>query len=138
MKYTITANTDSWPYMPNGTRIRHFSDATNCNGKLKIEFSHGSEHKTYINDYVNIPLFLTELHLFIKDCEDHGSATWHVGFSPFAHGLMRDNSLLVSTVSGKFFMDNVYDAMDEGALSILKEKVRKDLLRYGSVETLQL
>jgi hypothetical protein len=101
---------------------------------LEINFSHDGKNRTYENEVVNIPLFLTELDSFLSRVGPSASQQWYLGFAPFAHGLLHDGSLLISARKGKDFADGVYDTTAEDDLARLKARVAKDLSRYGKVQ----
>ena len=131
MKYLITADTAGWP---TSHRPLPYYDLADCFGRLDINFSHDGNIRTYENEMVNVPLFLTELDSFLSRVGPSVSQQWYLGFAPFAYGLLHDGSLLISATKGKDFAGGVYDATAEDDLARLKARVAKDLSRYGKVQ----
>lgn len=110
-----------------------FNEYADCIGELKIIFSCDGQEKIYQNRSVNIPLFLTELDDFLNRVNSAAPQHWNLGFAPFAHGLLREGSLLISARAGDAFSDGVYDATPLDDLARLKAQVAKDIFKFGRV-----
>ncbi|WP_126000911.1 hypothetical protein [Sphingomonas sp. ABOLE] len=130
MNYIITANTSTWPKL---SRAMPYSDLAERVGRIKIDFSTGSASRSFENEYTNIPLFLTEMDLFLSRLDNSRFHRWYLNFSPFSYGILKNESLYISTRAGKYFDDGVYDITPEDELDRLKTRVSKDISRYGKV-----
>lgn len=57
-----------------------------------------------------------------------------MGFAPFAHGLLQNGSLLISSLEGKAFASSVYDITSKEDLQRLRVQVAKDISRFGKLK----
>ena len=135
MIYKIIADVSSWPRVRNGGKPALYNDCAECIGSVQITFKNGLLTRSYENNYLNIPLFLTETSSFLTTTSRNGLGRWYLGFAPFAHGRIDGNNLLISSRSGKEFSKSIYDRMDSDELLALQRSITKDIAVYGSVET---
>lgn len=136
MNYEITVNTSKWPnggFSPESTRA--YPDRAENIGKINLFFSYDGNSREYNNDFVNIPLFITELSLFLDKINSKNYTTWYLGFAPFAHGILDSGALLISSVGGKGFRKGVYDISSPDELAILGVRLDKDIARFGTILT---
>jgi hypothetical protein len=131
MKYDITGDVLNWPKATQ--KALPYSQYADCNGELKIAFSHKGQERDYQNETVNIPLFLTEFEDFLNRVDSVSPQEWYVGFAPFAYGLLSEGSLQISSRSGKAFSPSVYDTTSLDDLARLKARVAKDISKFGRV-----
>lgn len=131
MKYEIVCAASNWPKTTR--KALPYIQYAECVGELKISFSHKRQEKNYINGAVNIPLFLTEFEDFLNRVNPLSPQDWYLGFAPFAYGLLSHGSLQISSRSGKAFCAHVYDSMSLDDLVRLKERVTKDISKFGRV-----
>lgn len=135
MKYIITVDTAGWPKSGiMNKKSLPYNDYADCFGGLEIEFLHAGGTSSYKNGVVNIPLFLTEFDDFLNRVDSASPKNWYLGFAPFAYGLLRNGSLLISARTGKAFSDGIYDTTPEDDLARLKARVAKDISLYGRVQ----
>jgi hypothetical protein len=130
MKYSLSYDITKWPseILGRGKTVS-FNVVAECNGEVKFDFY----KRSLFLSYVNIPLFLTELGDFLTRVNENEVTTWAVGFAPFAHGLMVDGHLLISSRSDSLFLNETYDDMGWDKLAALRAKVEKDVHLLGRV-----
>ena len=135
MKYVIEADASEWPKeISTGNNSLPYYAYADCFGRLEIVFSYDGRDSIYQNDFVNIPLFLTEMNYFLNRIHIGVQQDWYLGFAPFAYGLLSGGSLLISSRTGKAFFDGVYDATAQNDLARLKTRVAKDISKFGKVQ----
>ena len=133
MEYIIIADKSKWTKVMR--KALPYNEYADCTCELEITFSYENKKRIYRNKIINIPLFLTELDNFLNKINSGGHEYWYLGFAPFAHGLLRDGSLLISSRMGKAFSDGVYDITQQDDLAHLRAQVTKDISKFGRVIT---
>lgn len=134
MRYQIEAHNQDWAIpICNRTKSYDYSECHDHMGVISIDFAYRKKTRTYRNDFVNIPLFLTEIELFMNDLCALKEARWDLGFAPFAYGRILDSALLISSVSGPGFLENMYDEMSDRDVARLRGRIRGDMDKFGRV-----
>jgi hypothetical protein len=135
MKYSIKADPSAWPTASASRKVSMtYNECVDCLGEVEIHFSKDGNDRTYKNDFSNIPLFLSELDDFLRRLSEQDVQPWYFGFAPFAHGIFRDGSMLISTMPGKSFSKGVYDLTEKEDLERLRSRIAKDISKFGKVQ----
>lgn len=98
-----------------------------------VKFGSGSTGTNKSLPGVVTRVFLREVREFLSDLSSSHVSTWMVMFSPFAHGILVNGDLYISSRSDDKFMDNVYDRTSAMELEMLNLKVQQDWDKLGSV-----
>jgi hypothetical protein len=133
MKYEIIADASNWP-KPKAGNIMPVLDSAACIGSIKIEFLHKGKAIVDKRDYIEIPLFLAAFEDFLARVNSKSPQHWSLGFAPFAHGLLQNGSLLISSLGGEAFGSRVYDTTSKEDLQRLRAQVTGDISRFGKLQ----
>lgn len=135
MRYSIKVDPSEWPIVSASRKVpMTYNECVDCLGEVEIYFSKDGSDRTYKNDFSNIPLFLSELEDFLRRLSEKNVQPWYFGFAPFAYGIVRDGSMLISAMSGKSFSKGVYDLTEKEDLEHLRSRVAKDISKFGRIQ----
>jgi hypothetical protein len=136
MRYEINADPTYWTthLVDAKNEAMMYADAVDYIGGISLFFSYNGKARHYENEYVNIPLFLTELEDFLERVNSSVPQRWYLGLAPFAHGRLTKGELLISTRTGKAFAEDIYDRTSAADVARLKLQLSKDIRRFGKIQ----